>query len=356
MNNKISDFKLAESIIKRISKAYSVQFSDVFINFGEGEQLSLDIGQTKNVAHTIYSIVSEYIGRSQEITGVQFFPDLEQRNNFLLTLATNLRQFIYNNKETHFMQDEELHPIRLYQYPLVWIIVKDIICPVFDRDLENIKVVHGKHSEIDICRFYEKGEIEKNGVTNEPFIFLNSIDNRVLQNAYLLIEAIRSLDLSPIETMKEIYESDIYDKFRGLLELALDDEEVSNFECTLVSCLGFDLYETLSTKLAKQDSDFVKIAQNLYPSVNSQWWPLGVLEKMLEPTRGMNWEVYDELEPYVKEFWEKVEEIKQKRIKNGHDEGVPFDILLRLKSKQTVGYDTDPTITLQGLLSSDRIW
>ena len=77
---------------------------------------------------------------------------------------------------------------------------------------------------------------------------------------------------------------------------------------------------------------------------------------MLDNIRETNWSVYEALEPYVKEFWDKVEEIKKERGKKGKDPEVPFDTLLRIKSKQTSNSDIDDTITLQGLLSSNRVW
>jgi hypothetical protein len=100
----------------------------------------------------------------------------------------------------------------------------------------------------------------------------------------------------------------------------------------------------------------VKSAQNSTQGMPNQFWQLGLIEQMIEPTRGSDWTVYENLEPYVKEFWDKVEDVRKKRIENGHDNGVPFNSLLRIKQRQTVGYETDPTQTLQGLLSSDRVW
>ena len=88
----------------------------------------------------------------------------------------------------------------------------------------------------------------------------------------------------------------------------------------------------------------------------SQWWYLGLIEGMLQPVRGADWSTYETLEPYVKEFWDKVESIKQQKAKDGNPGGVPFDQLLRLKSTQTVGYKVDPTRSIQDLLSSDRVW
>ena len=108
--------------------------------------------------------------------------------------------------------------------------------------------------------------------------------------------------------------------------------------------------------MAILDKKMVKTAQNSVPNMPNQFWQLGLLEKMMEPVRGADWSVYQGLQPYVDEFWNKVEEVRQKRVKMGHDDGVPFDVLLRIKSKQTVDYKADQTKTIQSLLSSDRVW
>ena len=120
--------------------------------------------------------------------------------------------------------------------------------------------------------------------------------------------------------------------------------------------LGINFYAMMSKKMACLDPKFIKIAQNSVPGLPNQFWQLGVLEKMIEPTRGADWTVYKNLEPYVKEFWDKVEEVRQKRVTNGHDNGVPFNVLLRIKQKQTTDYKTDATQTIQSLLSSNRVW
>ena len=83
---------------------------------------------------------------------------------------------------------------------------------------------------------------------------------------------------------------------------------------------------------------------------------MGLLEGMLEPARGADWTTYEGLEPYIKAFWNKVEKVRENKEKSGNFDGIPFEELLRIKVPQTTGYKADPTITLQGLLSSVRVW
>lgn len=355
MDNKVSDFKIAASTIKKLCKKHNVVFVDAPISFEDKIENVIFIGETRNVAHTNFKIVAEYIRKSPEINGTQLLPNESEKDNFLIMLATNLRACIYDgNTSNEAMQ--EAHIMRLYQYPLVWILMKDIICPVYSKNLINIKIMYGGSPQIDIARYYKKGEIFSD-ISEEPFIFVNRIDNRMVQNAFIFMEALKGYDLSPIEVIKDIYETDLYSKFHGLLEIALySDDEVDDFECAIMTVLGINIYDLISKKVAKFNPKFVKTSQNYAPGLPNQFWYFGILEKMMEPVRGSNWSVYKNLQPYVEEFWNKVEEIRQKRIKEGHDSGVPFDVLLRLKSKQTVGYETDPTQTLQALLSSDRVW
>lgn len=355
MDNKVSDFKIAESIIRKFCKRYNVSFSDIFVTFDKEVAGALFIDNAKNIAHTIFKIVAKYIEKSIEIVGVEFMPDISQRDDFLIMLATNLRSFIYDDPVDEIIEDPYI--MRLYQYPLVWILMKDVVCPIYDKELVNVKMIHAGSAQVDIAKYYRKEEIPIPEIADEGFIFINRIGNRVVQLAFIFMEALKAYNLSPIEVIKNIYETDLYDKFKGLLEIALDgDDDINDFECTIMTILGINCYGLMTKKIAKIDSKFIKTAQNSVPGLPNQFWYLGILEKMMEPARGGDWSVYQNLQPYVEEFWNKVEEVKQNRIKSGHDEGVPFDELLRIKSRQTVGYETDPTQTIQSLLSSDRIW
>ena len=354
MDTKVSDFKLAESIIRKMCKKHGVPFVDVPVSFEEPVGNALPLDGSKNVAHTTFRIVGEYIKRSVDITGTQFLPCPNMRDDFLITLATNLRSFTYGDG-AFLSGEDEPHIMRLYQYPLVWTILTDIICPIYNREVKNVKVIAAGSARVDIAKYYNKEEVPPE-VSDEPFIFVNIINNRVVQNAFIFIEALRALRLSPIEVVKDIYETDIYEKFKGLLDIALDSgDEVNDFECTIMAILGVNFYSMICKRVASIDPKMIKTAQNASPETPNQFWYFGLLEKMMGE-RGADWTVYQNLQPYVQEFWNKVEEVKLKRAKSGKDPGVPFDALLRLKSKQTVDYEADPTITLQGLLSSDRVW
>ncbi len=353
--SKVSDFKIAMSIIRKICEKHGVNFVDVPISFDEEISGTLFIGKTKNVAHTIFKIVSEYITRSLDIVEVQLMPDEADRDNFFVVLASNLRTFTYGDDADSSFCDEA-HVMRLYQFPIVWLLMKDIICPIYNKDLINLKIICDGSAEADIARFYKKEELPSDDISDESFIFVNIINNRILQNAFIFIESLRAHCLSSVEVIKKIYSSDLYYKYKGLLDISLEEEEASDFEAAIMENLGINFFSMISHKTACLRPGAVKSAQNSVPGLPNQFWQLGLIEQMLEPTRGSDWSVYKGLEPYVKEFWDKVEEVRKKRIENGHDNGVPFNSLLRIKQRQTVGYETDPTQTLQALLSSDRVW
>ena len=356
MDNKVSDYKLAESIIRKLCKKHGVSFIDVPVDFDNVVGNALSLEGCRNISHTTFKIVAEYISRSSEITGVQFMMDESNKNEFLIVLASNLRNFMYGDEVSE--KEDEPHILRLYQFPLIWILMKDIICPIHNKELKNVKLVAGGSPQIDIAKYYKQGDFPSDDISTEPFIFINRINNRVVQSAFVFMEALRAMDLSPVEVIKDIYETEMYDKYRGLLEVALDsDEDVNDFECTTMAILGINFYNLVSKKVARFNSKMTKNAQNSSPGLPNQFGYIGLLEKMMEPIRGeTDWSIYQNLEPFIKDFWDKVEVVRQKRAKSGHDPEVPFDTLLRIKSKQTTGYEIDPGVTIQELLSSQRVW
>ena len=215
--SKVSDFKIAESIIRKICNKQNTNFVDVSISFDEEILGTLVIGKTKNISHTIFKIVAEYINKSLDIVDTQLMPDEADRDNFLIVLASNLRTFMYGDDISYNFIDEA-HAMRLYQFPIVWLLLKDIICPIYNKDLTNLKIICDGNAEVDIARYYKKEEIPSGTMSDESFIFVNMINNRVVQGAFIFIESLRAYGLSPMEVIRDIYKTDIYDKYKGLLE------------------------------------------------------------------------------------------------------------------------------------------
>jgi hypothetical protein len=356
MISKVSDFKLAESVLKPLCQDCSCAFKDVDISFDEEKPGILFIGETKNVSHTIYKIVDLYLQNSEIILGRNLIANSSRKESFLIGLASYLRGLIYaDNTFSDYM--DGLHRQKLYQRPFVWLAMKDIICPVFKKSLKNVDIVCGDSPCIDIARFYEKDELQKVGKSNDPFIFVNVIDHCGVQNAFIFIEAIKCHGLSPVEVIKEIYDGELCGKFYGLLKLSLKSEKnIVEFENVLLNILGIDL----SGIDKEEKSAYVKtqkVAQNMYPETASQWWYLGITEKLLDPTRGSDWSTHMSLERYIKDFWNHVEKIREKKAKKGGEwTSIPFNKLLELKVQQTTEKKTDTNRVLQHALSDERIW
>ena len=346
MKYNVSDFVLAKTILKNLCHHRGVPFVDVSITFElDSSESALTIGDTNNILHTIYKIVYEYIKSSESIIGEALFDTLEEEDNFLITIATRLRSFLYREGSFYTKLGEPTKQT-LYSKPLIWGLMRNIVCPINDRALKNVDIYLIDRNDIDIARYCEEPE---------DYILLNDIENHVIQNVFLFIEAIKAHGLSPLETIKEIYESDIYVKYYGLLELTLSDEELNDFEMLLINILGMELLCVIPKRIDNHIRNH-KIAQNIYPNYGTPFWVWGLTEQMLEPTRGSDWSTYKSLQPYVQEFWNKVEETKKKRIESGKDPGVPFNVLLRLKDSQFNDTGPSPNQTIQALLSSNRIW
>ena len=346
MRTKVSDFKLAELLIKKICKRKNHDFMDLYVGFEEDAPATdcLDIGSTKNIGQTIYKIVQAYINKFEDSD--PFFDDETQKQDFLISTAAYLRGMVYSDVTEY--DDEGFNALRLYQKPLVWIILKDIICPVFNRNIKNYQIIAGNSPRIDVSVFREEKSL--NGTDPEkPFIFLNmDISDIPIRNVFLLLSAIEGLNLSPHKVIKDILESEISEKLEGIIKLAFDDDkDIDSFMVTLVGVLGYS-QDYMAGKLAVTGDSQIKNAQYSTPT---SWWYFGIIEKLLEPARGADWSTYVSLEPYVKEFWDKVEKYKEKKLNQA--DGVPFDVLLRIKSED---YKTDCSKTLESLLGSERVW
>ena len=60
---------------------HNVSFVDIAISFKEYISGSLFIGETKNIAHTVFKIVVEYIDNSLNIVGTQLMSDEDDRDD-----------------------------------------------------------------------------------------------------------------------------------------------------------------------------------------------------------------------------------------------------------------------------------
>jgi hypothetical protein len=354
--SRVSQYRIPFVVIRDLCRNSNVEFVDVNIDFGDVEGLRdgvLYLGGTANIGQTLYRIISLYIDNANMIVGKSLFDDDASRNEFLVFMATLIRSVMFSNSNIEGARPVDVHAKRLYQEPLIWIIMKDLICPLTDKKLNNILLWCGTSPSIDIAHFYDIGDVSHENAPDEPFIYVNhDVDNRAIRLASLLIEAIKAHDLSPVEVLGDILSTRERMLFIGAISLVLDKDSVDDFLSFLSRMLNVDLDDSLpgeTKKIAQVDLGSLQMKEQ-----NSSWWYLGLYEKMLGPSRGSDWTTYENLEGRIKNFWDKVEEIKGN---SGSGEGVPFNMLLRLKADESVDLSKmDSNRTLQQLLSSQRIW
>jgi hypothetical protein len=356
MENRISEFALANRVIDIFCHRFEAEYVDVPVIFDEGPTrhengvfyLSADGSLTK----TLFSIVFLYLR--------YYVPDAppEAKQNVLRFFLALARDFEQSDSQHRFDASgvEETVAMRLDQNAFVWTMMKDIICPLKGLTLKNIRVIAGKTARVDACRYIKRDDVKTTSLPDEifPFIFMNLyVDSFAIRSAFLLVEAMRA-HLSdthlgqPEDVLREIFSNYfIKDKLIAFVKMVfVDEEQEANFFAVLsILCNSEDL-ERLAVREEREKSH--KEAQMMGAGTGN-WWFLGLTEKMLEPARTEDWTVYETWKPVTEELWAKVESERRKR---GLDE-VPFEMLLRIQSED---FKTDETKTLQALLSDNRIW
>ena len=355
MRTKISDFKLAEFLIKRLCDHKGCPFVDAGLSFDNESQSngSWSIGRSKNIGHTIYKIVQHYVNNVCTQDGRHLFDDETQKQDFLIATAAFLRHLAYGSSSFDEGQHDGFNALRLYQEPLVWILVRDLICPIYHKKFVNYQIIAGSSPFIDIGMFCKKGSFDGKD-PEQSFIFTNmGVQNQAIRSVFLLLAAIESLQLSPDKLVRDVFESEISEKFVGMVKLAFEnDQDVENFIMTLLGLVGLYSDDFPDLKLGNNiESGLKQIKEAQYFNNPAMWWYFGVLEKLLEPARGADWGTRQSLNPFIEEFWDKVEHFRQKKVHKA--DGVPFNTLLEIKSED---HKTDATKTLQSLLGSERIW
>lgn len=348
MINKISDFQIPYYVLNCLCRQNGLTFVDTDVVFESDEPWSvkkrISIKNSKNISHTNYLIIYKYLILSKDILGTEIFENQDELNDFLLDISNMLRSLVHSTDS--IQEDSEIYVNHLYSKPLVWMLFKNIICPMCDIEIKNTKVVFANYPYIDICKYFSENSIDIDGKKNdESFIYINEIDNQVFQNAFLFMETFEDYDINAFNVIKKIFSTDVYERFVNLLYYFLDsDENVRLFISIISNILDIDLDAYRPVKKMSQVNPHTSSSQ-------SNWWFMGLIESMLEPVRGDNYEEFQNLESYKENFWNKVENYREKK---GFDK-VSFEDLLRLKDTE-YSNSSKKDVTLQGMLSSDRIW
>jgi hypothetical protein len=357
----ITDFTLAAQTLKHACEMRGLPFVNLPVFFDDEKEGVIDnslfVSECVNIAHTHFMIVIGYVSSADLIFGQPFFSNYEEEHDFLVSIASLYRDMLHPKDEQEDPNDE-LFSQRLYQRPFIWLLMKSLFCPVEGVPPINLKIVCGKNPYLDVARFYSnKTEIDHPNAPDEPFIYVNeTVTNDQMRNAYLLIETLKAHGLNPLDTIKKIFEGPLSDNFVGVSKLAFGEDDCSQFLGFLSALVGLKSDDLLPAIYADKSDGMLKIAQTwdspgkMMPMM---WWYLGLTEKMLQPARGADWSTYEALQKYNEELWEKFEKINKKKRQG---EQIPFNMMLKIKREHTTEKAPKPDVTIQSLLSSQRVW
>jgi len=335
---KISDFKIAEIFIRKVCDLKNCDFYDFAVTDEDVclcNDDAISISGCDHIGQTYLRIFSEYINNMNTLYG--HIIDNGDQEAIIKSTAVMIRRICFSPLVFGEGQPEEPVALKLYQKPLPYLFMRDLVCPLFSVPLQNVRMIAMKSSTLDPAKFIP----EVDSIDGDGAIFVNmSIEDLPIRNAFLCIASMHAHDLNPAEVVRQLYDSGMASKISGLGRLAFpDSKDVDSFVGSLAS------FADLSglVKMKKQAQVFSH--QGTY----DLWWYLGLIEGMLEPVRGADWSTYARLHKYLEDFWEEVEKARADR----GGEHVPFETLLRIKWKD---FKTPEKKTLQSLLSNNRVW
>lgn len=354
MDYKISNFSLVHKALQVLCKRLDCDFIDLPVRFEEVDSPSFDkrgivIKKGKSVLDTMVYIYSAYVNAMGAICG-RNIDTLEARHSLTNLFIAMLRDFRTEYGSKSAFNSDDTFLMKLDQFPVVWLLLKNIFCPYKNLPLTNARVVATSASDHDVAIYVKEGDKIENA-DEYPCIFVNlDIEKNAVRSAFLLAEALRlHMDEkeSPEALIREVFSNFFMrDRLIDFLGMAfINDDEVSNFLAVLsILCQSKEI-EDIAMGVKKLGD--VKTAQ-ANPYVGN-WWFLGLHEKMLDSVRGPDWSTSVALKNFNQELWDKVEDERKRR---GMSE-LPFELLLRVQSE---GLQTTPNQTMQELLSKTRIW
>jgi hypothetical protein len=157
--SKISDFKIAAALLRELSKQKQRAFTDMAVVFLDGQpgltHGGLNVGKPKTIGMTLYLIVQTYVNAYKDL-----FADEREKNDFLIYVATLVRRatMLDGSPQWDEAATEELFLQRLYQRPLVWSLMKNLICPIYGSAPKNVLLAVGTSPYVDAARYFKKGK------------------------------------------------------------------------------------------------------------------------------------------------------------------------------------------------------
>lgn len=353
----VSDFTISCAIIKHICKMSHTVFIEMPIVFDGEPSVSNDriyIGKTKKIGETLYNIVSTYLGGFEKITGIPLPVNGERRKQLALLVFYYIQSLVNNPDLIPEATVESPLALRLYQLVVPWLLMKDIICPIYDIPIKNIKIL-AFNSHLSDTRYVDVEDEIHPGQDEESFIFMNTgIEDLTCRNAQVFMAAIDAHGLEKEKVIREILLSKIVDKLKNSIELAMgSDEKAQDFLMLLSTWTGMKNFSDYFVSKFKQgiSRQPIKQAQSGFGSdqMTGSWWYLGLIEKALEPARGPDWSVHQSLYPYIEDLNGKIEAARKKKGRAG----LNIEALLRIKDGEVRKEDV---MLLEKILGANRVW
>jgi len=340
---RISNFAICKKLLEMVCKKLGCDFVDLEIQFTNSEPMIDDsnimhIPETNKLSKTLFAIMKLYIDNLQKISGINI--DIETKadiSNFLFNFS---KSFTSWGTKSKYHDGNEFISQSLNQYPFIWTLTRAIFAPLLRSGIKNIKVIVGKSAYHDVAKYIKKDK--------GSYLFVNlEIESYPIRLAYMLYESLYALTEDPDQVLKSIFaDADLKKKFLGFVEMSFDNnDDTSAFIANLSILSNSDALQDSFFYSSAQSNTSIKTAQ----SWESNWWLLGLFEKMLESSRGSDWTVYHKWKPFTDELNEKIEKERKRR---GLDH-LPYELLLRIQGDE---FKTDNSKTLQSLLADDRIW
>lgn len=349
---RISDFILPKKLIESACQSVGVGFVDLEISFEESHGLpliknKLFIGKQESIEGTYWEIISGYFNNFKLIHGKCLFSSNKESIVVYLKINEFLDKLFEETKRADGWKPNAPVVQRLYQYPLVWTLMKDFVCPLEEKGITNLKLVFYSSPWVDMSRSFDAKNNKdlKIDDVEDSWIFLNSdCVYEPMEQASLFCSALESHDICPKEFMLKLKNNlYLFDKLKGIAYLYFMNESDRDSFINLV--LTFSEVDNLSETLVSSDN--IKEAQAIEPS-HSNWWFFGLIEKMLEPARGTDTKIHESLEVLRDVIQKKV----LKTVQESGREGATYEKLLRALDDDS----EERYVILEKELSSDRLW
>jgi len=350
---RVSDFILPKKIIEAACQSKGVGFVDLEVCFEDPKESQiirnkLYVGSQTSMEGTYSCIIRGYFNNFKNIHGINLFSSSKEATYIWGQIASFLDKVFRDTKRAEGWRPDFPVVQRLYQHPLVWVLMRDFVCPIEETDITNLKVVYYSSPWVDMARHFDSEnnkELELDEVEGD-WLFLNSdCVHEPLEQAALFCAALEAHDICPKELVLKIKNNSyLMDKFTGIARVYFMEDKMRDDFVNFV--LTFSGVENLSESLVSSDN--IKEAQAMEPS-HSNWWFFGLIEKMLEPARGADQQIHESLESLRDIIQKRVLKTKQESGR----EGANYEKLLRaLDDEESDG----KYVILEKELSSDRLW